>query len=227
MGMKLKASVKQFFFLVLSGLWIVGFIGYSGVLDDPPLDVDPWAAYGTALAAFLIGIRLLTMMAVPQTLFNTYGLFRYEDWTHFLCLFFSINVVWILFFSRFHAFPQRVKLKSSPLLAPSVCIRVVTRGIYPKLVNDTVRKNMETLARVGFENYLMQVVTDQSIQIEGIYCWTRYSTKPNISQFLSQKNRRSTILKYIKIVLRFLFALNIWKNRLGNLWMLWILCSRF
>lgn len=68
---------------------------------------------------------------------------------------------------RFNAFPQRVKLKSSPLLAPSVCVRVVTRGIYPKLVKDTVKKNMDVLAKVGFENYLMQVVTDQSIQIEG------------------------------------------------------------
>ena len=60
-----------------------------------------------------------------------------------------------------------MKLKGSPLLAPSVCVRVVTRGIYPKLVKDTVKKNMEVLARVGFENYLMQVVTDKSINIEG------------------------------------------------------------
>ena len=34
--------------------------------------------------------------------------------------------------------------------------RVVTRGMYPKLVRDNVKKNMETLAAVGVENYVIQ-----------------------------------------------------------------------
>ena len=74
--MKLKASVKHFLFVVVSMVWVGGFLVETGA-TDPPVDVDPWTAYGTALTIFLIGIRLLTFLAVPQSLFNIIGLFRY------------------------------------------------------------------------------------------------------------------------------------------------------
>ena len=75
MGMKLKSSVKHFLFIVLSVIWILGFLVYTGA-TDPPVDVDPWTDYGTIITIFVIGIRLLAMLAVPQTLFNAVGLFR-------------------------------------------------------------------------------------------------------------------------------------------------------
>jgi egghead protein (zeste-white 4 protein) len=34
----------------------------------------------------------------------------------------------------FNGFEDKVKLKASPLLAPFVCFRVVTKGDYPELV---------------------------------------------------------------------------------------------
>ena len=43
------------------------------------------------------------------------------------------------------------------MLAPLICVRVVTRGKYKALVRETVRKNMATLARTGVENYAFQV----------------------------------------------------------------------
>lgn len=76
MGMKLKASVKHFLFVVASAVWIAGFLVQTGA-TDPPVDVDPWTAYGTVLTLFLIGIRVLTLLAVPQSIFNIVGLFRY------------------------------------------------------------------------------------------------------------------------------------------------------
>ena len=58
---------------------------------------------------------------------------------------------------RFNAFPPDVRLRGSPLLAPLICVRVVTRGRYKALLRETVRKNLATLARAGVENYAFQV----------------------------------------------------------------------
>ena len=68
-----------------------------------------------------------------QVLFNLYGLLR------------------------FNAFPPDVRLRGSPLLAPLICVRVVTRGRYKALLRETVRKNLATLARAGVENFAFQV----------------------------------------------------------------------
>ena len=40
-----------------------------------------------------------------------------------------------------------MRLRGSPLLAPLICVRVVTRGRYKALVRETVRKNMATLTK--------------------------------------------------------------------------------
>ena len=68
------------------------------------VDIDPWEEYGTSWTIFLYSIRLLTIMTLPQMITNFLGLVMYN------------------------AFPEKVVLKSSPLLAPLICIRVVTRG---------------------------------------------------------------------------------------------------
>jgi len=86
-------------------------------------------------------VRLFALLALPQTLCNLVGLV-------------SLNT-----------FPDTPKLKSSPLLAPYICVRVVTRGIYPNLVKKTVRQNLNTLLDVGLENFTVQVVTDNPINL--------------------------------------------------------------
>ena len=105
-------------------------------------EIDPWSAYGVPATLLLSAVRLLALLGLPQTLFNLVGLVA------------------------FNAFGgDRVVLKNSPLLAPFVCVRVVTRGLYPRLVRETVARNLETLARVGFENFVLQVVTDTHIGV--------------------------------------------------------------
>ena len=50
-----------------------------------------------------------------------------------------------------------MSVKSSPLLSPFVCVRVVTRGLYPNLVKRTVAANMNTLLDTGLDNFMIQV----------------------------------------------------------------------
>lgn len=63
------------------------------------------------MGAFLLyALRIASLLALPQTIFNTLGLIF------------------------FNGFKEKVKLKASPLLAPFICFRVVTRGDYPALI---------------------------------------------------------------------------------------------
>ncbi len=105
---------------------------------------DPAKEYGLPLALLLSLVRLLPLLALPQVAFTLAGLVRFPAFP-----------------------PQRVSLASSPLLAPFVCVRVVTRGLYPRLVRETVKKNLEAMAAVGFENYVVQVVTDTPVNVAG------------------------------------------------------------
>lgn len=115
----------------------------EGIRFTPsPVDtLDPWTTHGPAVTILIIVLRFLSFLALPQTLFNLIGLV-------------SLN-----------AFPEKETFKSSPLLAPFICVRVVTRGLYPNLVKKTARTNINTLLDSGVENFVLQVVTDQPIQL--------------------------------------------------------------
>lgn len=107
--------------------------------DDRPEDFDPWLRYGYISTFILYLIRLLTFLPLPQVLFNFAGLTLYN------------------------AFPDKVILKGSPLLAPFLCIRIVTRGDYPQLVRNNVARNMTRCTETGLENFLIEVVTDKAV----------------------------------------------------------------
>ncbi|XP_047003886.1 beta-1,4-mannosyltransferase egh [Schistocerca americana] len=107
--------------------------------SDKQQDFDPWERYGYFGAFSLYLIRLLTFLPLPQVLFNFAGLTLYN------------------------AFPDKVPLKGSPLLAPFICIRVVTRGDYPQLVRNNVARNMTCCTEAGLENFLIEVVTDKVV----------------------------------------------------------------
>lgn len=64
----------------------------------------------------------------------------------------SKNVIWLF--------------TGSPLLAPFICIRVVTRGDYPQLVKTNVTRNMNKCVDAGLENFMIEVVTDKPINLE-------------------------------------------------------------
>lgn len=104
-----------------------------------PADLDPWQAYGLVPTLVLYTLRALTLLTLPQVMFNFCGLMFYN------------------------AFPDKVVLKGSPLLAPFICIRVVTRGDFGDLVKANVVRNMNTCLDAGLENFLVEVVTDNAI----------------------------------------------------------------
>ncbi|XP_052867365.1 beta-1,4-mannosyltransferase egh-like [Anopheles cruzii] len=105
------------------------------------LSIDPWAEYGTVTTIALYLLRLPTLLALPQVLFNFFGLTVYN------------------------AFREKVVLSGCPLLAPFICLRVVTRGEYPDLVQSNVRRNLHTCTEAGLSNFLLEVVTDRPIGI--------------------------------------------------------------
>lgn len=104
-------------------------------------DINPVASYGYLGSAILYLFRILTLLALPQCVCNCLGLLLYN------------------------AFPEKVKLKSSPLLAPFICIRTVTRGDFPDLVKSNVTRNMNTCLDMGLENFMMEVVSDKPVNL--------------------------------------------------------------
>ncbi|TRY73453.1 hypothetical protein TCAL_07901 [Tigriopus californicus] len=131
-----------FVFIFLFWILLFGYFAGSIRFQETFVDtVNPWTEYGVLATCFNVVLRLMAFLAVPQTLFNFMGFIKYPS------------------------FPEKIVLKSSPLLAPFVCVRVVTRGLYPNLVKETVRRNLETLSNVGVENYVVQVVTDIKINL--------------------------------------------------------------
>ncbi|XP_026326570.1 beta-1,4-mannosyltransferase egh [Hyposmocoma kahamanoa] len=140
----LRGRVKHLFHCVFFMFFILLFLLLAGAisLDDKDKEyVDPLAAYGILGTIILYILRLLTLLTIPQVLCNFAGL------------------------TLFNAFPGKVNLKGSPLLAPFICIRVVTRGDFPKLVRDNVTRNMNLITDVGMENFMIEVVTDKAINL--------------------------------------------------------------
>jgi beta-1,4-mannosyltransferase len=105
------------------------------------VNIDPWVEYGTAFTVFLFTIRFIAFFALPQMMTNFLGLIMYN------------------------AFPDKVVLKGSPLLAPFICIRVVTRGDYPDLVKRNALRNLNTCHIVGLKNISIEVVSDKPVNI--------------------------------------------------------------
>ncbi|KAI8127833.1 beta-1,4-mannosyltransferase egh [Lucilia cuprina] len=140
----MNSSTKHLLHCTLLLVVIVAFEIFSGgiKIDENSFTVlDPWAAYGQLATILLYLLRFLTFLTLPQVLFNFCGLVFYN------------------------AFPEKVVLKGSPLLAPFMCIRVVTRGDFPELVKTNVLRNMNTCLDTGLENFLIEVVTDKAVNL--------------------------------------------------------------
>lgn len=138
----LNSITKHILHCCLLALVIVIFEYVSGALsfsDAPKAEINPLADYGIIGTTLLYLLRALTFLSIPQVLFNFFGLVL------------------------FNAFPDKVSLKGSPLLAPFICIRVVTRGDYPELVKDNVLRNMNKCLEAGLENFQIEVVSDKPI----------------------------------------------------------------
>ncbi|CAH2092080.1 unnamed protein product [Euphydryas editha] len=158
----LRGRVQHLLHCALYLSFIFLFLVFAGAinLDDKEKPyIDPWETYGIYGASILYILRLLTFLTIPQVLCNFGGLIL------------------------FNTFPGKVKLKGSPLLAPFICIRVVTRGDFPELVKENVSRNMNKCIDVGMENFMIEVVTDKAInlpkhrRIREVVVPTEYKTK--------------------------------------------------
>lgn len=171
----LSANSKHLIHCCLFLLVIIIFEFLSGGLtiftdtDNPA--PDPYEAYGWAMASFLYLLRFLALLALPQCICNCLGLVIYN------------------------AFPDKVQLKGSPLLAPFISIRTVTRGDFPDLVKDNVNRNMNTCLAVGLENFIIEVVTDKPIG---------FAKHPRIRELVvpsEYKTKTGALFKVVVIVL--------------------------
>lgn len=140
----MNSTSKHLLHCALLMFVIIVFEIFSGgikINENSFTTIDPWAEYGQIPTIILYLLRLLTFLTLPQVLFNFCGLVFYN------------------------AFPEKVVLKGSPLLAPFICIRIVTRGDFGDLVKVNVNRNMNTCLDTGLENFLIEVVTDKPINL--------------------------------------------------------------
>ena len=105
---------------------------------------NPIEHYGLIITIIIYLVRLLSLLPLPLVICHTCGLILYN------------------------IFPERPELHNSPLLGPKIRIRVVTRGDYPDLVRTNVKRNLETCAKVGLNNFQIEIVTDKAISISGL-----------------------------------------------------------
>ncbi|XP_076750523.1 beta-1,4-mannosyltransferase egh [Xylocopa sonorina] len=124
------------FIIIIAFELITGGISWNNNKEEA---FDPWIEYGFFGALILYLLRILTFLSLPQTLFNFVGLTIYN------------------------AFLDKIVLKGSPLLAPFICIRIVTRGDYPLLVKENVNRNLNRCIETGLENFQIEVVSDKPI----------------------------------------------------------------
>lgn len=113
-------------FLVLAG----------GLGPDRLVGFDPFLEYGATTTYVLYFLRFLSVIPIPQAVFNFLGLVCYNT------------------------FPPKPKLNSSTLFGPFLCFRTVTRGTFPDLLKKNVQKNIDICSRIGLDNYIIEVVTD-------------------------------------------------------------------
>ena len=103
--------------------------------------INPIESYGLLMTVIVYFIRLLPLLPLPLAICHTCGLILYN------------------------VFPESPKLKNSPLLAPKIRIRVVTRGDYAELIENNVQRNLRTCLDVGMENFQIEIVTDKPLSI--------------------------------------------------------------
>ncbi|XP_045173389.2 beta-1,4-mannosyltransferase egh-like [Mercenaria mercenaria] len=113
----------------------------GGIGPDRLAEFDPISKYGQTKTFILYALRFLTFLPIPQAIFNFLGLFCYN--TH----------------------PQKPKLNSATLFGPSLCFRTVTRGTFPELLRRNVQKNIDICSRIGLDNYILEVVTDNTVNL--------------------------------------------------------------
>lgn len=123
--------------------------------------IDPVQEYGLFWTCVLYAFRILSFLPLPLCVCHACGLIFYN------------------------VFPEKAPIRGSPLLAPFISVRVVTRGDYPDLVKSNVQRNMNTCLESGMDKFIIEVVTDKPLnlpknpRIREIVVPSSYRTKTN------------------------------------------------
>lgn len=142
------STIKHLFHLLIFCSFIITtqVVSYLHYLDNINSQTKPHERYGPILTIFLQLIQYSVLLPLPLITFNFLGLVL------------------------FNAFPGKIKIndKFKNVLTESVdlphfCFRVVTRGLYPELVNGNVNKNFSICIESGLSNFSIEVVTDKEI----------------------------------------------------------------
>uniref|UniRef100_A0AC35UD44 Glyco_trans_2-like domain-containing protein n=1 Tax=Rhabditophanes sp. KR3021 TaxID=114890 RepID=A0AC35UD44_9BILA len=144
--MSFSPQTKYAVHIVTLLLWVTTFQYFSGSIaynsSNGPEAIDPVTKYGYTITTLLYIVKFMSLLVLPQVLFNIAGMVSYNSFT------------------------DVVKLNAAPLLAPFVCFRVVTKGMYPDLVKENIVKNLKTCYDAGLENFMFEVVTDNAIHLQ-------------------------------------------------------------
>lgn len=97
--------------------------------------IDPIESYGYIWTIVLYTFRFLSFLPLPLCVCHACGLIMYN------------------------VFPEKIPIRCSPLLAPFISIRVVTRGDYPELVRKNVQRNINTCLDLGIHIQLTVTFT--------------------------------------------------------------------
>ena len=132
------------FGVTIGGVSLIPWEEASSPDNLSPVNNDPIETYGLFLTVVLYIVRLLSLLPLPLAICHTCGLIMYN------------------------IFPERLKLHNSPWLSPKICIRVVTRGNFPRLVRDNTLRNLETCVKAGLTNFKIEIVTDKPLSLSGL-----------------------------------------------------------
>lgn len=133
--------------------------------------IDPIQEYGLLMTCFLYSFRLLIFLPLPLCICHACGLLFYN------------------------VFPEKQAIRGSPLLAPFISIRVVTRGDFPELVQRNVNSNMKTCLDLGMDKFIIEIVTDKSLNLQR-HARVREIIVPNEYRTKTNARYKSRALQY-------------------------------
>ncbi|GMR45077.1 hypothetical protein PMAYCL1PPCAC_15272, partial [Pristionchus mayeri] len=140
----MNCGAKHLLHCISLYVWIGIVVYFFAFFSIETVDVQPIDRYGLFFTVLLYAWKCSPLLILPQCIFQLIGL------------------------TFFNPFREKVHLKAVPLLSPFVCFRVVTRGLYPRLVKDNVKLNIDVCKMVGMTNFMFEVVTDKGIDFSGV-----------------------------------------------------------
>lgn len=128
--------------------------------------------YGPTLTILATAIQLTVILPIPQILCNIFGLLFFNAFPGTIAMnkpkiksITNGNANGVQDIASIDITTPRPPPACPNSNLPHLCFRVVTRGLYPELVHNNVRKNFLTCIESGLINFSIEVVTDKDIQL--------------------------------------------------------------